>query len=436
MISFQVFILIIFLELLIIFMVFRDIISPPVLFSIIFFIVVCMLSIFEKYWAVSIQPITFYIVTGSIALFALGSFIPLVIGGFFSRTTKASINFKPIIIDKSIITFFKCFYILTDIIMILFVIVTARRYSGTNNLLSMIGIVNALLKDSNLTFPPVFSTMVTITVDSSYVWLFITVYNYIANKKIDKVTLKLLIISLLCSILSGSRGEAISAIIIGAITYINIIKCTGRLKRIKLRTIVKLLIGMVVVVAIFQELGSFLGRDAKLYTPFEYIEIYLAGPLLNFNNHYIYMGDISKLFGEQTLINFYTSLVSLTRNKKFLVESPLTYFQANFHNTGNVATVFYPLYYDFGLAGTFLVMFILGILMQLFYFRMMKSIVNSNRTFTLSEILYPYLLFLFLRSFFDNSFFRFLCNFRGVVAILIWYLLSKYLTTTKIKVKN
>lgn len=92
----------------------------------------------------------------------------------------------------------------------------------------------------------------------------------------------------------------------------------------------------------------------------------------------------------------------------------------NGKRVGNVATVFYDFYHDGGIWGVIILTAIMATISQLLYKRIKRQ-KYRNRMF--STIVYSYVYWLVVRSFFANSFFDWF-TLSTIHSLLLWWLYS------------
>ena len=94
---------------------------------------------------------------------------------------------------------------------------------------------------------------------------------------------------------------------------------------------------------------------------------------------------------------------------------------------GNVYSTFEPYFLDFGLKGVVIISYIMGMFSQYVYGRV-KYISNSkNRYIDYNAILYGYIYFPIVFSFFSNKFFEMVFSIRLIYYTFALFLLSIFL---------
>lgn len=435
----NVLIVILFIEVIVCLMLSKgDIISPSFLFSFVFFIAAINLKANEEYWQVNIIRTTVVIVCGGVACFTLGCMITNIFfhgkryeNNIVQETEKGRlININNILIDMIYI-----YYIIVAILMVMAVRNISLANGGSGSIFNLIGYYNKLSKDQGYSLPLILNQFVAVCVYMGYVWAYILVNNYLCNKKINFRIVGLFILTCICSMITGSRGDLVALSFSVLIMYVVMVKNKNRNKIIKI-PIKAIIFGLVIValfVLFFQRLGIFLGRDAYLYKSNEYLSIYIGGPLLNLNNCITRGLKEATVWGQETFIYFNHILGSVFNIESLQYRSNRVYYWANYHNTGNVCTTFYDYYFDFGIAGCMIIPFLTGIFIQKLYL-IAKYKVFKTSGIGVSLIIYSYLLFMTVRSFFANSLIPFLCSPQIFKILIVCMLAELMLERIKIKI--
>ena len=318
-------------------------------------------------------------------------------------------------------------YIVTIIIACRYVIQIARMYGGTGGVGTLIGIYNGLLKGGtmdDISYPFYIQILVDCCELCSYVWGYIIINNFSVNRKFNKMYVILFVLGIVVSLESGSRGDALSIIFSFIFMAVLIFRKTRGERRLSPKYYMYAVLIIVVSIITFQSVGTSLGRDSDLFTPFEYISIYLGAPILNLDIMIERLGGCNTSFFNYTFSGLYSSLGRIFGIHEWLnFCDPMIHLSSNGHRTGNVATTFMAYYYDAGLIGVFILTALMAILMQ----KMYKSCIY-DRTLNVSykTIFYTYFIFLTARSFFSNSLFNAI-QLSLIKLILIIIVESRYL---------
>lgn len=435
---------ILFIEVIVSLILFKgDIISPAFIFSVGFLLAAIILHYNIDYWKVNISRTTVNLVCGGVGAFIIGSFIvstsALGINILKNKKSVQTTEIKPIILNKNFMMLMIIFYVVVEGLMLLSIRNIALQNGGGGSIFSLIGYYNNLAKGaraSEVQLSVLLNQGIIVCIYLGFIWAYILINNFLYEKKIGKYVTILFLLSCLCGMISGSRGDSLMLTFCAVVMYIILVRKKNNKKLIKVpfKSIVIGTVIAILIIVTFQKIAVMLGRDAALYQANEYLSIYTGGPLLNLNNCIIRGMDKPLYWGQETFMYMVKLVGSITNNKG--MQEYLTsrvYYQANYHNTGNVCTIFYELFYDFGLKGSLILSFIMGLVSQMLYVRV-KNNVKLGNGLNFSIIMFSYILFLVFRSFFANSFLNVIASLSFVKIIIIWLVATKLFEKIKITV--
>ncbi|HFH9838518.1 TPA: O-antigen polymerase [Streptococcus suis] len=265
-----------------------------------------------------------------------------------------------------------------------------------------------------------------------YFVVYITVNNYVFNKKIDKLNIVIILLHLFKGLLTGSRSPLFRVVTMILILYYILYNRKHGRKAGSFSTLIRILVIVLVSIPLFVFVLTLMGRSTDTTDLSHYIFLYTGAPLLNLNNYLdTYTSSEVSIFGEQTLRTFYGFLYGKTNLDIFKVTNIISNFSfvssSNGIGTGNVFTAFYMFVYDWGIKGVILFTSI----MAAYYVPVYKVLVNRingvKYKFDLNLFFYAYLfndlvMLLFSNRFFETtmreSFFRF-----SFVALILYALL-------------
>ncbi|MGQ7379160.1 O-antigen polymerase [Streptococcus suis] len=265
-----------------------------------------------------------------------------------------------------------------------------------------------------------------------YFVVYITVNNYVFNKKIDKLNIVIILLHLFRGLLTGSRSPLFRVVTMILILYYILYNRKYGRKAGSFSTLIRILVIVLVSIPLFVFVLTLMGRSTDTTDFLHYIFLYTGAPLLNLNNYLAtYTSSEVSIFGEQTLRTFYGFLYGKTNLDIFKVTNIISNFSfvrsSNGIGTGNVFTAFYMFVYDWGIKGVILFTSI----MATYYVPVYKVLVNRingvKYKFDLTLFFYAYLfndlvMLLFSNRFFETtmreSFFRF-----SFVALILYALL-------------
>ena len=297
----------------------------------------------------------------------------------------------------------------------------------------VIGTYNGLIKGAttdDVSYPFLTELLNDSCILCSYIWGYVIINNYLVNKKIKKIYLFLYILGITVSLVSGSRGDALGIIFSTVCIAILAFRKTEGKRKIPKKYYFYIMLAFVAMIATFQIAGTSMGRDSNIFTPFEYISIYLGAPILNLDIMIKKVGGGNTVFFNYTFSGLYTSLgrvFGITKWTKF--KDPMVHLASNGHRTGNVATTFMAYYYDAGVIGVFLLTALMSIFMQKLYEKCRK---DDTMNISYKMIFYSYFLFLTARSFFSNSLFN-AVQISLIKMILIILVEAKFIDKIRLK---
>lgn len=428
MLGLNLLIIILILEFVLTLLIFKnDILAPAVPLSASFLVAVLDLKLMETYWSVElVDEAVWAIGCGNLAFILTAFMVQL----FKKKKRRNSIEIAVIHIDKNLIVFMDFLYSLVIGIYLIFVVIAARRYGATGSVFSMVGFLSRLSVEDNNFVPSIVMSIYNLCINMTYVWVYTAVVNY-RKTKLSAPWFVLLVLSFSMGLLvSGSRGELISLIVFAVVIFLLIYR-RQQSRKIPLKYYWRMGIGLVGILCLFQFIATFMGRDSYRYNFMEYLSIYIGAPIMNFSNAIRYSMSKSVYFGQETFHKLIELLGPFLGIEKY--ESSRLFWSANGHNVGNVATMYYDYYHDWGMTGAIVLPIIMALILQPLYENVKKQRKNG---ICLSYMLYAWMLFLLMRSFFSNTFISVVFSASFVKQIVVWYLASRYLVRLRINWKS
>jgi oligosaccharide repeat unit polymerase len=267
---------------------------------------------------------------------------------------------------------------------------------------------------------------------SGYVWFYILANNYAANKKIEKLALINLLLSIAIALEKGSRGGAVALICSGAAMVVLFWQKDSHQGRLSFKQLMGIVVGASLVVGSFQMVGELLGRVSS--ADFEgYLAVYLSAPIRNLdyflNNT---QHTLPSIFGKMTFVRMINYLGGKLNISSWIYELDLPSLYANGFVTGNVYTTFYAYVYDFGYIGVGIMMFLMGLISQFFY-RKANIYKCKKYNINLWMVLYAYIFYSIAFSFFSNKFYETLVAIQFIKYILYWFIIRYFLEKMRFK---
>ena len=236
----------------------------------------------------------------------------------------------------------------------------------------------------------------------NYYFMFILANKLVYKEPIKRyyVILLICIVSSFAGLTSGSRGSLFEPIIYFYIVYSFLKNKKDGFKvgkKYNINNIVKLVVGGGFFIFLFVQAGSLFGRDTSEDDIQGYIYAYVGAQPKNLD---LFMNEYHKpntLPGSCTFGN----LFSLFTNTKPLYELHSMRYVNGF-GLGNVYTGYANYYYDFGVIGTIILLFFLGVFFQYLYIKSMRSDGLQKDYFLFSIFLYAYFMQGLILNFFGE----------------------------------
>ena len=246
-------------------------------------------------------------------------------------------------------------FVAVDIIVILLYVraqrnIVGRLLGGGGSLIQTMGQYSSLVKfsteDSSLPTPIKLATEIIYA--SGFVFGFIQINNYAygGKKELRPVLIINIGLSILLSLLSGSRSGAIR-LLVGLMAMLFL--CQRRVsKRRSMRTIRRIAIIALLILVSFKAVGNLLGRGNER-TLMATIFMYMGGPIKNLDLFLNERFQRADLLGKMTFANQYRNIANITGNSAYIYQlAVLPYGILNGIDLGNVYTALTSLIYDFG----------------------------------------------------------------------------------------
>lgn len=258
---------------------------------------------------------------------------------------------------------------------------------------------------------------------SAYIWIYIFMWRIKHKKKLGKTLPLCIVVSLLTGLIKGGRQSAIQIISAGLVYYLLLMFSERKSRKLPLKSVLKI-IGIVVLMAVtFQTVGTMLGRTVQADF-MQYLAVYLSGGIRNLNEWLKSSHELPEVFGKMTFATLYPYLGRKFGISNWVYVLDLPYLSANGHNSGNIYTTFYAFIYDFGYVGIFIMPFIMGIVSELSYKSALRARMNSEFNIDIGIILYGFIAYLLVFSFFSNKFYEGIVKQSFIKYLLFWIILS------------
>lgn len=268
---------------------------------------------------------------------------------------------------------------------------------------------------------------------STFFWGYYLAHTIIYKKKTNIILLLVNVgLGLINNIILGARTGAF-VVIVSFITLFYFFLFIKTKKRIGLKTICAAVLILVLLLASFKMFGNILGRNIS-FSFSEYIAIYLSAEIKNFNTFVNSTSGGADLYKCQTLIYIVNFISGKFGFPNWYHELDIPFFYYNNHNLGNVSTIFYAFYYDGGVKGIAIFTIIMAVFSSYMYIKAIKQYTYYRQGFSFIMLVYSYMYFCFLFSFFSNKFYEHIFNLSFIWFILTWIILDVYVNKIKLRV--
>lgn len=240
-------------------------------------------------------------------------------------------------------------------------------------------------------------------------------------------------LSILVSVVFGSRGDAFQMLMsIGIMFYFVFEKERGFKGKIRLKQIILFVVGVAAAIFSFQAIGNLLGRNNTRDFS-EYISVYLSAELKNFDT-FVRRGNFGAPLSRcQTMIYAVNYIAARLRMPALVHKLDVPFMTVGKYSLGNVSTTFYAFMYDGGVWGVIGFTTLMALLGQLMYLLVVKL---KNEPYTnIPLIIYSYVYYTFVFSFFSNKFYETVFNIKFVRFVIIWYILKFFVERIKVTIK-
>lgn len=420
----------------------QEILSPAVVFTAPFSIATIDLIYNIEKWQVDLQMNTFWVIIGGTLVFVIACQLCRLIGYGIRRQRQLPIRRRensyketPIVVPKLNYYIFAGVQIITFLLCLVAVIKIARRYGASGTISMMIAGYKNLktFTTENISLGKVNNLLYDFCYASGYVWFYIVAKNYTITKRVEKLALINLLLSVAISLEKGSRGGAVALICSGAAMFILFWQRSSRKGRLSFKQLLGVIIVAAVVVGTFQKAGELVGRVST--ADFEgYLAVYLSAPIRNLDYFLRKPLSAPDVFGKMTFVRMINYLGGKLDIPSWVYELDLPPLHANGYVTGNVYTTFYAYLYDFGYIGVPIMMAIMGGISQIIYSKA-KKIRYTRHTIDLWGVVYCYIFFSIAFSFFSNKFYEGIVSIQFVKYLFYWLLIRYYVERLRFKIR-
>lgn len=416
----------------------KDLIAPSFIFCASFCFSCVWAMIYAEKWSLELHSNTFWVIFGGVLEFIL---ISLLVQSFFTlykgkKYMKEETKLTKIKIEKWKKILFLGYEFFTILYTFYFIV---RITNGSfNRIGETINAYNQIVKftDEVVSLPKLLIYSRHAVNAAGYWFAYVLINNYLVEKKIDVLSLSIVITSMISNMTTGGRGSAVN-LILGCVAIFCLLmnKKSGFYKSIRFKTLMRFIIIAVIAVLLFQTTGTLLGRVATSTKSvnalglFDYLAVYFGAEIKNLDLFLQENYTISEIWGSQTFIYIIRWL-----GPKFGLEN--TYYQLtlpfryiNGFALGNVATTFYPYIYDFGYMGVVYLVGLMAFLTQWIYERCKRIKLNSKPKRCI--LIYSFIFSSIVLSFFSNKFYEQNFNMQFIIILIFWIIFDNFFCKLK-----
>lgn len=224
----------------------------------------------------------------------------------------------------------------------------------------------------------------------AFVYLYIAINNVLTSGFNGETVLLIIpmIAYVMCQFMLGIRMGAIKA----ACAFISMYwLLSGRKsewkRKIKLSSVVKILLGIVIAFLLFWFAAWFVGRKNEL-GPLDYICSYVGFSFVSLSLFMSQPRSIPALFGQDSFLALYSSIGRATGNSSLVFSGNYEFRSWYGIDLGNVYSLFRPWYSDFGFFGAFVIAAICGICFTVLYEKARRG--NPKKSIDIPTVVYSF----------------------------------------------
>lgn len=407
----------------------KDIISPAFVFCFGFVFQIVWAVIYAEKWQLGLHVNTFLVIIFGVFEFLVVSYVFSVMYkkkyGDVEKTSNEYIE-----INKNLKNFYLLFVIIFSFIYLYYIVeAVGGNFNKFTSVSDAISRFDSLSKFSDeydvVKLPFLITNIQTIVIASGYWFLYIFINNFISSHKLDVTSLFIVLATMICSSLNGSRTETFMMITSGIVIFLIIYSKNKKYENVLNFKIIKniFIIGLVFLCS-FLSFATLLGRNIK-ESPLNYLSIYCGAEVKNLD---LFLQDKNfekqnNIFGSQTFYSVVTTIgekVGFKNYKKYRLDLPAQ--KVGKYSLGNVYTTFYPFIYDFGYIGVVILVMIMAIISQYVYEKVKHF--KFTKSPSIYILTYSIVFCCLLLSFFSNKFYENIISMRMLKFLFAWIMLK------------
>ena len=384
-----------------------EITSPVFLFVTPFILCLLVAFFYKDEWLLDLHFNTGFVLVLGVLFFCLGTLCVNLLKP--KKQEDNDFNYSNRITEIGFIKYFIFFIFL--IFVLFYKYYSFANMAGTYDIPSMMTIMRrgTVNGGTDFSFSPVLLLLGGLSFASGFV-LSLILAEKIVNWKTDHknwiIILLCIFVSIFTYLLGGARGGAYS--IIGAFIYglfASYYKKKHWKNRIPFKVVFFVLVALFIFMLEYKNLGMLMGKTyLEDYTNQDYISVYIGAQIKNLDIA-MQWDYKSKVFGQetfQTFVQFFSSKFGSGEYSSYSLYLPFN--STNGYDIGNVYTTFYQFYIDFGYVGVAILPFSIGVISQITYNK--TKIKNNRNILNIYNIVYSYMIYALIFSFFSDKFFE------------------------------
>lgn len=385
-------------------------------------------------WSINLCLDTFSVLAGGISLFVFSSILFRKVFLKYKIKLKtvnsqlsASENAEILSVPRWKLILFLLLQVLTLMVCIYFLLVKVG--GGLISAIYAIDRSSKVNEDGGVSFPFVIKQLRYLSFASSFVWSYIFAIGRFYKVKTHYVLLFMnILLSIVIYLLGGARQGIIQLLVgIGVIFYFVWGYKNKWKKRIAIKRIAQVIVIVFVFALLFPSFGSLLGRNLKV-DPSSYIAVYVSSGIKNLDT-FIREGRFgigASFSSTQTFSQLAIKLAGHFGLPERTVFFDQQYRYVNGNWLGNIYTTFWAFLYDGGVTALVFYTLLMSFILQWVYAALVKDIHLVSRL-SVPMLLYSYMYFEPLFSFFHSWFYARTFNTTFIIYIFYWLLLKLFI---------
>lgn len=422
----------------------KDIVSPAVLFDAPFVAACICAAVYANKWELNMSFDTFLVILSGCFLYTVICW--LVHNSKRFRMKRRRLHQFELEKNQIYVSGFKIILVILLQLLSLYVVVNSMRQAvakmGVSGSLSTVMYYFRnyhMFTEYDVNISSLASNLRTFSIAVSYIWIYIICNNLVCKKKCKNLILLLIsvILGFANSVILGARGEAIQLVVAIVIIY-----CILRSKYnnwkidINFKQILMIAIIAFALMFFFQATGDMLGRSTVVkydVSAVDEVAKYLGAEIKNLDIYLENIDSWKKTFPGSYTFGSMLSWIAKWFDLDWKIQSTLPFQKINGISLGNVYTLFYSYINDFGFVGNIIMVCLMAFISQVTY----ELVPNFRRKTNINVgiIIYSYVGFLIVFSFFGERFFNYLINISMVKYIFVWIIMCIFVDKFRVKIR-